>query len=699
MTLRLVAPLRQWGAWVWLAGLPTLGGAQPVPPAPDSFYVAPVPIVAPPSTQLSLLAPLAPLGMAADSLGRWAVPGMDVAHALARLPGVAVRDYGGHGAVQTISLRGFATNQTTLTINDVPYAQNGAGVVNLGNFYLQGFTTVGIQPAAPPTQNPLGGNLSLSTLTTAGGAGRAPLPSLSGTASALAGSFGEWGATVGGRAQVAPPPTPHPDTGLPTPPPWHLSVAATATALAAREDYPYRLNGESGTRAPAHFGNLQVLLHPHVSWQPTPAHTRHGLHYVAVGNARSTNIPGAVVTGNPTPLGEAIRSTNLFQYVQWEAETPTHRATRWHTDLTLRHQTEGTHYQFASLATRYTLHDALLMARATRTARHTALGALADATLTLLESPSLVIAQRAASQVNRRVGSGAVWALGRLPLGQGWQLGGQAQARANHTNRYGTRLNPLVRAWARKAIGPRTAAQLHLQAQEGHRLPSFNELYYFGYGNEALRPERARQAEAGLSLAIDPAPAPRPSGRWLEQLALSAIAFANQTRDKIVAVPLSPVRWSTQQLGLARSHGAEFALEASLAPARHTTLSPRASLTLLQARDYSLTNGAWLPYTPGYILAASLEARWRWLSAALWAQHLSGRFASLQNDRYTYLPPFAVLDAWAQAQVRLPRPAPHRPLWLSLRVSAQNAASTSYVYIQSYPMPPLRMRATLGFFW
>ena len=71
------------------------------------------------------------------------------------------------------------------------------------------------------------------------------------------------------------------------------------------------------------------------------------------------------------------------------------------------------------------------------------------------------------------------------------------------------------------------------------RVPTFNDLYYTLTGNAAIRPEYATQADIGFDLVS-------PQG-WKHQFRLSADAFLNRVRDKIVAVPVnSQFRWSSE---------------------------------------------------------------------------------------------------------------------------------------------------------
>ena len=79
------------------------------------------------------------------------------------------------------------------------------------------------------------------------------------------------------------------------------------------------------------------------------------------------------------------------------------------------------------------------------------------------------------------------------------------------------------------------------------RAPSFNELYYPGFGNANLKPEHARNTEAGLHYTV--------SGQHVD-----ATYFDNRTRDLIDTVLVDPVNYVYQPLNVnaARTDGVEL---------------------------------------------------------------------------------------------------------------------------------------------
>ena len=66
--------------------------------------------------------------------GNFAVSGLSADAVLRQSEGLYVRDYGGHGGLKTVSIRGFSAQQTTVTLNDIPYNSVQSSVVNFGFF-------------------------------------------------------------------------------------------------------------------------------------------------------------------------------------------------------------------------------------------------------------------------------------------------------------------------------------------------------------------------------------------------------------------------------------------------------------------------------------------------------------------------------------------------------------------------------------
>jgi len=141
-----------------------------------------------------------------------------------------------------------------------------------------------------------------------------------------------------------------------------------------------------------------------------------------------------------------------------------------------------------------------------------------------------------------------------------WHQELQLNARHDHYSDFGGATTGLA-GW-----GLRLAPQWRVVAQwsSAFRAPSFNELYYPGFGNPKLQPERSRTEELGL--------------RWAAASARAGLSlYRTRSDDLIVAIPPN---FQETNIGRAAIDGAE--LQASATAGRW---SLGGNLGLLRARD------------------------------------------------------------------------------------------------------------------
>lgn len=214
---------------------------------------------------------------------------------------------------------------------------------------------------------------------------------------------------------------------------------------------------------------------------------------------------------------------------------------------------------------------------------------------------------------------------------------------------YGYRLTPALR--------------LHGSYGTAFKAPSFNSLYFPGFGNPDLRPERARNAELGLRHELG-------SGE------LTLVRFDNRVRDLIAFVGpnFQPVN-----VDRARIRGWTLGYQA-----RRGAWGVQAALDLLDARN--VQTGARLPRRAEQQLTASLDyapAGWKFGSTLLAA---SDRFDNAANT--VRLGGFATLDLYAQRALSRD--------W-SLQARLNNLADKQYQTAQGYNQPGRAAYLTLRY--
>ena len=199
-------------------------------------------------------------------------------------------------------------------------------------------------------------------------------------------------------------------------------------------------------------------------------------------------------------------------------------------------------------------------------------------------------------------------------------------------------------------------------ARRAFRAPTFNELYYPGYGNPDLRPEDAFLTDLGVEYK-------RISGRhWALKSKIDA--FCNHLTDKIVSAPSeeNPSLWLPYNIGevLCAGLDAEAAIAYEADPWK-ASLSAR----------YSYQNAEDVPYLAKHSAVVSADASFKgWSLTALWNLR-RGR-----KDSYGDMPDYNTLDLAAVKEFRLAG-----DMVLGLKISCRNVADCRYETVSGYPMP------------
>lgn len=217
-------------------------------------------------------------------------------------------------------------------------------------------------------------------------------------------------------------------------------------------------------------------------------------------------------------------------------------------------------------------------------------------------------------------------------------------------------------------------------ARRAYRAPTFNELYYPGYGNPGLKPEDALLTDLGLDWR-------RTVGCWT--LRAKADGFANFLQDKITSAPSpdDPGLWMPYNIAKVRSLGADLETgfdfvsgfwEASFT-GRYTFQDGK-----------SLSEGsdpAPVPYLSRHSVCLSAEGAFRdWRLAAVWNLR-AGR-----HDSYGEMPDWNTLDLTFSKTIGFRSCGP-----LALAITCRNVAGTHYELVSGYPFPARSFLATLSF--
>lgn len=577
---------------------------------------------------------------AKDSLQSFGISGLSADAVLKQAEGLYIRSYGGHGGVKTVSFRGFSTQQSSFTINNVPYTSPQSGTVNVGNFFLDNYDEIAVCRApANAAVNPLGGNVNFSLQNKK-------------IRRSVQGGLGLYGEQIAGIN-------------------WGVKWQKTRLQIgykniAAKDNFPYKINGETGLRENAGFRSQQYQAQYNYDISPTFQFT-----YFLTAFRNKQGVPDAIFTGNTQANGDSLQQQDVFQYAQLTI-SPAKWTKPWQPariSITLNQHSNNMQALQLGQNTIYKNQIFLGQVQVSHIFAKHLLHSVFQIENNYLEGNNLAIRFRPVYSVERWQGNAGVEHQGFWGK---WQS--HALARVNILSQYGVLGNVSLGGTFKQKNTTFFAHFIH-----GKRIPAFNELYYFGYGNSDLKPEKIYSGDIGVLL----------QKKILVPISFKMNLFANRTKDKIIAVPLTPVRWSTQAIGLTQTWGAEYSIEAKISAKQHVYLN----YTLQKAIDLTHKPHPLLPYTPMELLNYGYRAY-----LGKWQFYLNGnysgwRFSALQNEKSTFLPAYHLIDMGSEYHFSWQK------IQCNLSLQAENITNQHYEVIRAYPMPPIMGRVKMEVLW
>lgn len=261
----------------------------------------------------------------------------------------------------------------------------------------------------------------------------------------------------------------------------------------------------------------------------------------------------------------------------------------------------------------------------------------------------------------------------------------------------------------RKRISPSIAMNYRLLADETlylrammkstYRVPTFTDMYYLHIGNTNLKPENATEWNLGVTWAH------QFRGKSLRNptrgISLQATldTYYNKVTDKIVAFPTTYV-WKMVNFGRVEIKGVDATLSLGVPMGRKMALDVDASYTYQYAVDKTDSKKSYyrhqLPYTPRH--SGNVSAVWRnpWVSVGWQMQAVGERWSMIQcTDEYR-------MKAYQEHTFTLSREFSlgkrkrnaESGSVLKLSFSLLNAFNKQYEVIKYYPMPGRSWQAT-----
>lgn len=620
--------------------------------------------------------------------------------AIKQFAGVTVRDYGGIGGMQTVSVRSLGASHTAVSYDGVVVSNMQAGQIDVSRFSLDNVAqlAVAIGQNSDPMQSARhyasAGMLSIETLRPsflqANGFGSSKDESAKQNdwmlrAKVKSGSWGlvspslKYGHRIG------------------------TSTAITLDANMVRADgvYPFTLvNGREKTREKRY--NSDVLsaqgewnvYHTFALAAPATLDTK-----VAYSTSKR-GLPGVVILYNPETK-ERMWDENFFVQSIFKA----HLSEKWQLQARLKYAHSWTKYEdynskyeggkrtdvdrqneyYASATVGYDILRHLCIALAedfsignlrnnieaqpnpTRYTNQTALSLRWKPNRWLLDANVVgtYITERASrnDKSSEASGTSAAGVAARIPADR-------------------RRLSPSFALSYR--LLPQEMLYLRAMMKSTYRVPTFTDMYYLHIGNTNLKPENATEWNLGATWNHTFG-----QGRNLRQgmgfargmnVQATVDVYYNKVTDKIVAFPSTYV-WHMVNFGKVDITGLDATLMLSLPLPRRMELDMQGAYTYQKAVDKTNPEksyyGKQLPYTPRHSGSMSLIWKNPWANLG-WQMMASDKRYSMIQGTAEYK-----LKAYTEHSFTLSKDI----AWLHLSASLLNAFNKQYEVIQYYPMP------------
>lgn len=560
-----------------------------------------------------------------------------------RSTGVFVRNYGGAGAVKTISIRGASSSQTLVALNGMKLNSAQNATFDLAAFPISLLGEARLSKVGYSAEfggNAMGGALLLTTL-------RPKEETYA--ASATAGGFSEFGASA--RAAF---------------PSGKSVFSAAADWTSSKNDYPIEI-AEYGERREVRRSNSDFK---NVAFSISADRA------LELGAARATLLarstergsPGAVLAGNierrKSRLKERealligawneylseleLRAGTLLRYSEMFFESP------FGAD-SLVFKGNGAYYAF----------DAAVNLEARAEVFGNRFKVAFEPAASRLESDYMKTAAGVAERVSLGASLAAERRLARFGFGA---LEADAAIRLDAASGERAAPSPAATLALRD-----TLYEIYVRYTGNFRYPSFNEKYYLNFGNEELKPETSRNAYAGASIKIG-------------ATALSIEGYFIEGKDQIVSVAKSAHIWSAENVGRVETRGVELEAKYNLDWAFLSW-----SATLQEARNMTKGSAAYgkeLVYVPSIISRARAAIE-------LFGFNLD-IFADYSGKRYYLADGVSSMPAYFTADVALSRSFDIFDGNLTAKIELRNAFDERYEVIRSFPMPGRAVYFTLG---
>jgi vitamin B12 transporter len=586
--------------------------------------------------------------------------------------GVQVKDYGGVGGLKTVSVRSLGAAHTGILYDGIPASDVQSGQIDLSRYSTTFVQSIDLQQAQlqqllqPARAYSYGAVMAINTPAMYANIFR----DKQWRAGLKAGSFGLW----------------QPYGGIQLPLAKQMSINISSEAVFSKGDYPFTIqNGsssEKSRRQNSDIRSLQGEINLAKLFDDSSS-----LQVKLSGYNSSRGLPGAVILYNDRSV-QHLWNKDLYFQSRYRRSLGQH--TGWL--ITGRYSRNYTRYtdpdylnNQGGLDNRYTQQEVYAgTAIDHRIGDHFTVAASSDVAYARLEAnlPDFVNPSRYSFWNNV-----AFQYNGHL-----WQLTGSLLlSTVNDKTKTGTAaatINKLTPSLAGNwQLGERSPFMVRMFYKHVFRMPTFNDLYYNMIGNTSLRPEYARQYNAGLVFS-------KQLNNTIKHLTIGIDGYYNLVDDKIIAVPNKNLfSWTMLNLGKVDIKGIDITAEVNGHITSSITWFSRIAYTFQRAID--ITNQAsvyyknTIPYTPDHSGSGLINLQYGKWSGGYSLLFSSTRYALGENN------PFNQLGGWGTQDAFLSWTKDLKVFRMQIKASADNLLNKRYDVVRNFPMPGRSFKLSL----
>ena len=571
-------------------------------------------------------------------------------------PGVNIRNYGGIGAMKTISIRGTGSSRTLILLDGMPISSSQNSSFDLNNISVSMIDNIEIVRGGASTifgGNAIGGAVNIQTNA---------IPREKILANFSYASFNELGINITGNYVSK-----HPSQSA-----FALNfLSVNANYQNSKGDFPFTYNyfGKDSTfrRENADFENGFFSISGKFNVSNWSIWTR------AFLSTTDKGVPDPIIQGNINQSKARFEENNYLFLINSNRTFANNSNLRISGIAKKNKMTYIEPKSYLKQRDEYDLNDFGISAKYNFWSLGLFNEAVADFSHSTLAGDNLALELDSF--------------IARTLVAVGYRIEKELKLKTQTISlNAGTRIdkndkNPLVFSAALGGIYQINKFPVKLRTNFSHnfRFPNFNEMYYRNFGSKDLLPEKSNNFNVGISADL------------IKKFNISVDGFWLDAKDMIVAIPTSPISWQAANLDKAVSRGLEFSI--GLLREWGFVSDLNFSYTLQQTLDKSNNTSTYnkqLPYIPKEYFSFLVNLQFYKMNFGMKGEYSSFQYTQADNAVTAIIPSYFVCDLFIYRDFRL------SDLDLQLRFDCKNLLDERYEIISNYLMPSRQYRLTFG---